>query len=84
MDIVKRRRNEREFGSRVEQSGGGRRYWYEVQGRHGWKAQCIKATDTEENTVRFYQEIYDSHGVLVEIHQKYPIDTGHQRITRGG
>jgi hypothetical protein len=32
-------------------------------------------------TVRFYQEIYDDTGKLVEIHHKYPVDQGHQKVT---
>jgi hypothetical protein len=31
--------------------------------------------------VRFYQEIYDDAGKLVEIHRKYPVDQGHQKVT---
>ena|GEM_PF-6176634 len=30
----------------------------------------------------FYQEIYNSEGELVEIHRKYPVDTGHEKIDR--
>jgi hypothetical protein len=30
-----------------------------------------------ERTVRFYQEIYDDTGRLVEVHEKYPEDKGH-------
>jgi hypothetical protein len=37
--------------------------------------------DANELTVRFYQEIYDDTGKLVEVHQKYPIDQGHQKVT---
>ena len=29
---------------------------------------------------RYYQEIYDETGKLVEIHHKYPEDLGHQKI----
>jgi len=35
-----------------------------------------------EETVRFYQEIYNDQGELVEFHQKCPEDTGHQRIDK--
>jgi len=38
----------------------------------------LKLVDREENTIRFWQEIFDQDGVLVEVHQKYPIDLGHQ------
>jgi hypothetical protein len=30
--------------------------------------------------VRFWQEIYDDHGILVEVHEKYPLDRGHQKV----
>jgi hypothetical protein len=31
------------------------------------------------NTIRFWQEIFNENGLLVELHEKYPIDLGHQR-----
>jgi hypothetical protein len=63
-----------------ELPGGGRRYWLEVMGRSGWKARYVKEVDAEERTLRFYQEIYNERGELVEIHEKYPIDKGHRKI----
>ena len=33
-----------------------------------------------EETARLWQEIYDDHGRLVERHQKFPADTGHQKL----
>ena len=36
-----------------------------------------------EETLKFYQEVYDKNGRLVEIHEKYPADKGHQK-TEGG
>ena len=60
---------------------GGRRYWLDVQGRQGWKARYVKEVDPDEVTVRFYQEIYDGTGKLVEVHHKYPVDQGHQKVT---
>jgi hypothetical protein len=39
-------------------TGGGRRYWHEVQGRRGWRARYVKQVDSEETVVRFWQEIY--------------------------
>ncbi|TDA65487.1 MAG: hypothetical protein D9V47_13465 [Clostridia bacterium] len=77
---IKRRQNERKFGNWERIPGGGRRYRYEVSGRGGWKARYVKEVDSKENTIRFFQEIYDEHGNLVEIHQKYPVDIGHQRV----
>ena len=75
-----RSQNERKFGSWEELPNGGRRYWFEVAGRRGWKARYVKEVDDDENTVRFWQEIYDDQGKLVEIHEKYPVDKGHQPV----
>ncbi|MFZ3065054.1 MAG: hypothetical protein WA277_07225 [Nitrospirota bacterium] len=76
----KRRVNEKKFKKWNELSNGGRKYYLEVKGRHGWKARYIKEVDANEETVKFYQEIYDENGNLIEIHEKYPVDNGHRRI----
>ena len=39
----------------------------------------MKETNAEETTVKFWQEIYDEVGNLKEIHEKYPVDKGHQK-----
>ena len=57
---------------------GGRRYFYEIIGRYGWKARYIKEVDASEKTVKFYQEIFNEEGKRVEIHEKYPVDRGHR------
>lgn len=75
-----RAQNERKFGHWEELSGGGRRYWFEVAGRYGWKARYVKEVDLNDETVKFWQEIYDNHGALVEVHEKYPVDKGHQKV----
>jgi len=36
--------------------------------------------DANETTLRFWQEIYDDQGNLVEVHEKYPVDKGHQKV----
>jgi len=36
--------------------------------------------DVSERTEKFYQEIYDENGRMVEIHEKYPFDRGHLRV----
>ena len=77
---AKRLANEKKFGSWEELPDGGRCYFYTVQGRHGWWARYVKEVDAFENTVRFYQEIYDDQGRLVEVHEKYPLDKGHVRV----
>lgn len=78
---LKRYENERKFGNWEELVSGGRRYFYWVEGRYGWKARYVKEVDTLEQTVKFYQEIINEKGKLVEIHEKYPVDTGHKRAT---
>ena len=74
-----RNQNERKFGYWQNLPKGGRRYWLEVPGRHGWKARYIKEVDINENTIRFFQEVYDDEGKLVEIHEKFPVDKGHKK-----
>ena len=44
------------------------------------RARYLKEVDAQETTVRFWQEIYDDQGNLVEIHEKYPVDKGHQKL----
>ncbi|MDI6794215.1 MAG: hypothetical protein QME81_15360 [bacterium] len=80
MDKQKQQQNEKKFGSWEELFDGGRRYWYEVEGRYGWKARYVKEVDVYEVTRRFYQEIYNNYGDLVEVHWKYPVDRGHQEV----
>ncbi len=74
-----RTQNERKFGRWEDLPGGGRRYWFEVTGRQGWKARYVKEVNNREKALRFFQEIYDGSGHLVEIHEKYPNDKGHRK-----
>lgn len=74
-----RSQNEKKFGSWEELPGGGRRYWLDVLGRQGWRARYLKEVDANEVTLRFWQEIFDEQGELSEIHEKYPVDKGHQK-----
>lgn len=76
----KRELNEKKFGNWDIQPDGSRKYYFDVSGRHGWKARYIKEVDNQEITLKFYQEIYDASGKLVEIHQKYPEDSGHKKV----
>ncbi len=76
--MSKRSQNEAKFSNWNELEDGGRRYWHDVTGHQGWKARYVKEVDVSENTTRFYQEIYNERGELVEIHEKYPVDKGHQ------
>lgn len=74
-----RAQNEKKFGAWQELAEGGRRYWLDITGRLGWRARYVKEVDAQENTLRFWQEIYDGQCKLVEIHEKYPLDKGHQK-----
>jgi len=75
-----RAQNEKRFDRWEELPGGGRRYRIDVQGKLGWLARYLKDVDASETTVRFWQEIYDDTGKLVEEHQKFPVDKGHQKV----
>lgn len=72
--------NEKKFGSWEELANGGRRYWLDVKGRHGWRARYLKEVTADESTARFWQEIFDDQNRLVEIHEKFPVDKGHQKV----
>lgn len=74
-----RAQNEKKFARWEDLPDGGRRYWIDVTGRQGWRARYLKEVDINEVTLRFWQEIYDPQGKLVEIHEKYPLDKGHQK-----
>jgi hypothetical protein len=73
--------NEKKF-SDWQENEIGRLYWFEVEGRFGWRAKYLKQVDKEESTIRFWQEIYNNLGILVEIHEKYPIDKGHIKLNK--
>ena len=72
--------NEQKFGQWEELPDGGRRYRLDVPGRLGWQARYFKEVDARERTVHFWQEIYDDQDKLVERHEKYPVDKGHQKV----
>jgi len=80
LDNNKRKENEKKYTNFKELTDGSRMYWFEIEGRMGWKARYVKIVDTNEFTVSFRQEIYNGNGILVEIHEKYPIDNGHIKI----
>ena len=80
MDKRRRRlKNEKAFTNHEEHDTG-RRYWFDVRGRGGGFARYVKEVDSEEQTISFRQEIYNAAGILIEIHEKYPIDKGHQKL----
>ena len=74
-----RAKNERLFTHWQSLPSGGRRYWLDVPGHQGWRARYLKQVDVIERTQRFWQEIYNEHGRLVETHEKYPVDRGHRK-----
>ena len=76
----KRRLNERKFPNLEQLPDGGRKYWLEIKGRHGWRARYVKEVNTMEETVKFYQEVYNERGILIEIHEKFPVDKGHRKL----
>ncbi len=83
MNLRKRKENELKFGNWKE-TDSGRIYFFEVKGRKGWKARYVKEVDLNENTLKFFQEIYNEENVLVELHEKFPIDKGHKKIKGNG
>lgn len=76
--MATRKENERAFRHWEDLPDGGRRYWRERPGGDFGYCRYIKTVDADENTLRFVQEIYDDDGRLIEVHQKFPVDTGHQ------
>ena len=78
---IKRNINEKKF-SKWEENEFGRLYRFEIIGKYGWKAKYLKQVDEDETTLRFWQEIYNNLGKLVEIHEKYPIDKGHIKLDK--
>jgi hypothetical protein len=59
---------------------GGRIYRRSVQGKTGWSATYQKEVDAAEQTIRFWQEIFDGDGTMREIHEKFPFDSGHRKV----
>ena len=78
--MTARAQNEKKFRNWDELPDGGRRYWLDVLGRLGWRARYLKEVNAQESTLRFWQEIYDDQGKLIEVHEKYPVDAGHRKV----
>ena len=76
----KQRANEKKY-KQWQETEAGRLYVRKVHGQKGWYAAYYKEVDKEENTLRFWQEIYDEQNNLKEIHHKYPDDKGHQKLS---
>jgi hypothetical protein len=75
--------NEKKFQHWEKLPHGGRRYFLEIQGKHGWEARYVKEMDRTEETIKFYQEIFDENRSLIEVHEKFPLDKGHRKLKEG-
>lgn len=82
MPTKKREKNQHKFDNWNDKEDGGRVYWFEISGHHGWKAKYVKEVDKNEKTISFRQEIYNQQNKLVEIHEKYPLNKGHKKIIK--
>ncbi len=82
MSKKKQKDNEKEYPNMNELGNGGRIYWKEIEAgdNSGKKARYEKTVDKDEQTISFVQKIFDKHGNLLEIHEKFPIDKGHKII----
>ena len=49
-------------------------------GRNGGTARYVKIVDSDDVTLEFYQEIFDEDGLLIELHEKFPVDKGHKKL----
>lgn len=78
--MASREQNEKRFGQWELLPDGGRRYWADRKGAVSGFQRMIKWVDTNETTIRLVQEIYNAEGNLIERHQKFPVDTGHEVI----
>lgn len=76
--MATRDQNEKEYGNWIDLPDGGRRYWRDRKGNKTGFQRMLKTVDSQENTQSVVQEIYDDAGELIERHQKFPFDTGHQ------
>lgn len=78
--MATREQNERRFKNWDDLPNGGRRYWTQRRGAVSGYQRMVKIVDADETTLQVVQEIYNEDDVLIERHQKYPVDTGHQRL----
>lgn len=76
--MATREQNEKRFPNWENLADGGRRYWIDRKGVVSGFQRMVKIVDANEVTLRLIQEIYNDDGILVERHQKFPQDTGHE------
>jgi hypothetical protein len=79
--MATRKQNEKRFINWQDLPDGGRRYWFDRVGAESGFQRMIKVVDKDEQTIQLLQEIYNEHGKLIERHQKYPQDTGHEILS---
>jgi len=76
--MANRSQNEKRFKNWIDLPDGNRRYWTDRMGEVSGFQRMIKVVDSNETTLQVVQEIYNDEGLLIERHQKYPVDTGHE------
>jgi len=81
--MATRAQNEKRFPFWKELPDGTRQYWVDRWGIAGYQ-RIVKIVDSAERTLLLVQEIYTTDNILIEQHQKYPVDTGHERLTDKG
>jgi hypothetical protein len=80
--MATREQNEKEYRNWIDLPDGGRRYWRDRKGRITGIQRMVKTVDAQENALSVVQEIYNDEGEIIERHQKFPQDTGHQVIAK--
>lgn len=78
--MATREQNERRFKNWENLPGGGRRCWADRKRAVSGFQRMIKVVDANGITLQLVQEIYNDDNVLIERHQKFPIDTGHEKL----
>lgn len=78
--MATRLQNEKRFKNWTDLPDGGRRYWHDRLGAVSGFQRIVKIVAADETTLQVVQEIYNDDGILIERHQKYPKDTGHQTL----
>ncbi len=78
--MATREQNERRFKNWQDLPNGGRRYWTDRKGAISGFQRIIKIVDENEVTLQLVQEIYNDDNVLIERHQKFPVDAGHEKL----
>lgn len=79
--MATRKQNERRYENWQELPDGGRRYWHDLSDNKGGWARYVKIVDANEVTLSIVQEVYNAKGQLIAIHEKYPIDRGHEWLS---